>query len=453
MTQRQEQLARLVDAGRERILETERWLWEHPQTGFTEWEAEGWLEEQYRALGYTLVTAGDIPGFYTDIDTGRPGPTLCILGELDALEMPNHPQAIHGMAHACGHHAQGAALLGVAMALKQPGALEGLSGRIRLMMTPAEELIQLPFREELRKKGVIHALTGKVELMHRGLFDGVDLAFMVHGTSEGEEHWFSGIGGYNGCIAKIIRYKGRAAHAGGAPERGINAQYAAMLGLQACNDLRETFQEKDAIRFHPIMTGVTSAVNIIPAEMKLESFVRGRTLDGIIRENKKINRALAGGALALGAGVELTDRPGYAPECHDSTFLALTQQVCTDLAGPERTAFYPQMWSTGSSDFGDVTTVMPGVQFYAAGAVGNPHGDDYLPADPVRLCVNSAKAQVLLADALLREKAAAAWGIVKNYQPRFSSISEYFREMDKLILDKDAVTYDSDGSARIDYQN
>ena len=100
-----------------------------------------------------------------------------------------------------------------------------------------------------------------------------------------------------------------------------------------------------------------------------------------------------------------------------------------------------------------MTTVMPGVQFYAAGAVGSPHGDDYLPADPVRLCVNSAKAQVLLADALLREKAAAARDIVKNYQPRFSSISEYFREMDKLILDKDAVTYDSDGSVRIDYQN
>lgn len=52
-----------------------------------------------------------------------------------------------------------------------------------------------------------------------------------------------------------------------------------MLGLQACNDLRETFQEKDTIRFHPIMMGVNCAVNIIPDEMKIESYVRGRSLE------------------------------------------------------------------------------------------------------------------------------------------------------------------------------
>ncbi len=66
--------------------------------------------------------------------------------------MPNHPQAIHGMAHACGHHAQGAALLGVAMALKQPGALEGLSGRIRLMMTPQRSSSSCPSGKSCGKK-------------------------------------------------------------------------------------------------------------------------------------------------------------------------------------------------------------------------------------------------------------------------------------------------------------
>ena len=184
-------------------------------------------------LGYSLTLAGDIPGFYTDVDTGRPGPKLCIMGELDALDIANHPESVNGMTHCCGHHGQGAALLGMAAALKEPGALEGMSGSIRLMAVPAEEMIQLAFREQLRKKGVIRYLGGKVEFMARGYFDGVDLAMMVHGAAMGEDTDFSCELGNNGCLAKTIRFKGRSSHAGGAPHLGVNAQYAAMLGLEA----------------------------------------------------------------------------------------------------------------------------------------------------------------------------------------------------------------------------
>ena len=76
------------------------------------------------------------------------------------------------------------------------------------------------------------------------------------------------------------------------------------------------------------MMGVNCAVNIIPDEMKVESYVRGRTLDAIMAANRRINRALAGAALALGAGVELCDRPGYSPEVHDPAFMKLVEQCC-----------------------------------------------------------------------------------------------------------------------------
>ena len=234
MTERQQKLVAAVDRSRQLVLDAERWLWAHPQTGYTEWEAHNYLKDAFLKLGYTLTEPGDIPGFFTDVDTGRPGPKLCIMGELDALDIANHPESVNGMTHCCGHHAQGAALLGIAAALKEPGALGGMSGSIRLMMVPAEEMIQLAFREELRKKGVIHYMGGKVEFMYRGYFDGVDLSLMVHGTAAGEGEPFDlscGLGS-NGCMAKTIRFKGKSSHAGGAPHRGINAQYAAMLGLQ-----------------------------------------------------------------------------------------------------------------------------------------------------------------------------------------------------------------------------
>lgn len=455
MTERQQQLVQNVEKHRQMILDAERWLWAHPQTGFTEWEAHNYLVEKYEALGYTLTLAGNIPGFYTEVDTGRPGPKLAIFGELDALDIANHPESVNGMTHCCGHNGQSAALLGIAAALKEPGALDGLCGSIRLVVVPAEEMIQLAFREDLRKKGVIQYMGGKVEFMVRGLLDGVDIAMMVHGSAAGPEeaYDFSGLLGMNGCMAKTIRYKGKSSHAGGAPHLGVNAQYAAMLGLQACNDLRETFQEKDSIRFHPIMMGVNCAVNIIPDEMKIESYVRGKSLEAIKRENIKVNRALTGAALALGAGVELSDRPGYSPEYHDPAFMKLVEECCCDLVGEDRVKFDYQSWSTGSSDFGDITCVMPGVQFFAAGAVGTGHGIDYFIKDPNRMCVNAVKAQLFVADALLRDDAAAARKIIADYQPQYPSIRAYLDAINELILDKDAVRYDENGNAVLDFKN
>ena len=454
MTDRQQLIVKNVDAYKQQIAEAERWIWEHPQTGFTEWEAHGYLAEKFQEMGYELVMAGNIPGFYTDVETGKPGPKLCIMGELDALDIAGHPESVNGMTHCCGHHAQCAAMLGIAGALKEPGALDGLCGTIRLMIVPAEEMIQLEFRENLRKEGVISYMGGKVEFMHRGFFDDIDIAMMVHGTAagEGEPYDFRCGIGNNGCMAKTIRFKGKSAHAGGAPHLGVNAQYAAMLGLQACNDLRETLQEKDTVRFHPIMMGVNCAVNIIPDEMKIESYVRGRTLEAMKRENKKFNRALAGAALAMGAGVELCDRPGYSPENHDKAFMELAEQCCKDLVGADRVRFDFNGWSTGSSDFGDLTCVMPGVQFYAAGAAGVGHGIDYRIISVDRICGNSAKAQLFVTEELLSNDAAKAKEIIANYEPQFGSIREYLDAIDELTLDKDAVVYDENGNATIDFQ-
>ena len=165
MTERQQKLVAAVDRSRQLVLNAERWLWAHPQTGYTEWEAHNYLKDAFLKLGYTLTEPGDIPGFFTDIDTGRPGPKLCIMGELDALDIANHPESVNGMTHCCGHHAQGAALLGIAAALKEPGALDGMSGSIRLMAVPAEEMIQLAFRGAAAQKRR-HPLPGRQSGVH-----------------------------------------------------------------------------------------------------------------------------------------------------------------------------------------------------------------------------------------------------------------------------------------------
>lgn len=458
MNIRQQLIVKIADAHKQEILDAERWIWKHPETGFTEWQTNAYLIEKFEALGYTLVRAdqdpryGKIPGFYTDIDTGKPGPFLCIMGELDALDISNHPESVNGMAHCCGHNCQAAEILGLALALKEPGALDGLSGKIRLMLVPAEEMIQLAYRDRLIREGVISYMSGKVEFLHRGYFDGIGLAFMVHTDSLPDGTDFFGTGGCDGCLTKVIIYKGKSSHAGATPHLGVNAQYAAMLGLQACNDLRETLQEKDFVRFHPIMKGVNCAVNIIPDEMVIESYVRGADLGVMIRENRKFNRALAGGALSMGAGVRLTDKPGCSPEIHDPQFSKLCEECCADLVGKDRVNFC-DAWDTGSSDFGDVTCVMPGVQFYCGGASGVCHGTDFEIADPEKAVVTSVKAQLFIVDALLANGAEKAKKIIAGYKAPFASIGEYFACINKLIMDKDAVVYDENGNAVVDFQN
>jgi metal-dependent amidase/aminoacylase/carboxypeptidase family protein len=158
--------------------------------------------------------AEGITGFYTVLDTGREGPEVMMLGELDSIICPAHPDAnpVTGAVHSCGHNAQCATLLGIAAALKVPGILDKFCGRIRLCAAPAEELLEIEYRSELKKQGKIKYFGGKSEFLSRGYFDGVDIAFMVHTAGKPYINKVA-----IGCIAKNIIYKGVAAHAGGAP--------------------------------------------------------------------------------------------------------------------------------------------------------------------------------------------------------------------------------------------
>jgi metal-dependent amidase/aminoacylase/carboxypeptidase family protein len=87
---------------------------------------------------------------------------------------------------------------------------------------------------------------------------------------------------------------------------GINALYAAQIALAGINAIRETFRDDDTIRVHPILTHGGSQVNVIPGEARIETYVRGRTLEGIRDANAKVDRALRAGR--PGAGRRGRDR-------------------------------------------------------------------------------------------------------------------------------------------------
>ncbi len=434
-----------VEKNRELILNTLDYVWKNPETGYREIKTTKYMEDAFLSLGYEIVRAEGITGFYTELDTGREGPTLLILGELDSLVCTEHPEcdAETGAVHCCGHAAQCAALVGVAAALKEEGILDGISGKIRLCAVPAEELIEIEYRNELKAKGIIKYLGGKPEFLYRGYFDGVDLAFMVHTTSSPQ---FGVNIGNVGCIAKTVIYKGKSAHAGGAPWEGVNALYAATQGLSAVNSIRETFMEKDIIRVHPIITKGGSAVNAIPDTVTIESFVRGKTFSAIKSANERVNRAFAGAALSLGANVEIVDIPGYAPLYNAPEMIAAAKEALQNSVG--ETLYEWGVYSSGSTDMGDLSCIMPVIHPYAPGAVGMAHGADYFIEDSERACVSSAKWQVELARVLLSDGAKKAKKIVAEYKAPFASKEEYFEYVDSISCEGDRIAY-SDKKAEI----
>ena len=422
------------------ILDAERYIWQHPETGYKEFKTSAYMADAFERLGYDLVMAEEITGFYTVVDTGRPGPEILILAELDSVICPEHKDAdpVTGAVHSCGHNTQCAALIGIAAALKEPGVLDKFCGKIRLCAVPAEELLEIEFRNELKKEGKIKYMGGKSEFLSRGYFDGVDLAFMVHASTS-----FCVLKGHVGCIAKWITYKGVAAHAGGSPWDGRNALYAASCGLNAINAIRETFEEKDIIRVHPIITAGGKMVNAIPETAVLESFVRGATFEGICNANYKVNRALCGAALSLGTNVEIVDIPGYAPLHDDPNLMELSAEAAK-LAIPEYEYHISDKVSSGSTDMGDLCCVMPVVQPYAGGAQGRSHGNNYEIVDPIAACLGSAKLQLGMLLLLLSDDAKRARQIIAEYKPMFDSKEAYLAYMDSLNASGDRIVYNED---------
>lgn len=453
MDKRFEKLITAAEKHKDLVVSAERHIWNNPETGYKEWKTHAYMVEKFEALGYELTMAGNIPGFVTDVDTGRPGPKIVIVGELDSLICADHPEADPETkaVHSCGHNCQCAALLGVAAALKEPGVLDDMWGSIRLMVVPSEELVEIEFREELRRQGIIKYFGGKLEFMRRGLLDGCDMAMVVHASTD-PPGTFSLFKGYNGCMLKIMKYLGVADHAGARPFNGINALYAATQGLSAINAVRETLRDEDHIRIHPIITSGGAAVSAIPDLVTLESYVRGASIPAIIESNDKVNRALAGSALSLGARVQITDRNGYSPMFNDENMTDIARKAidvfCPEGAFIDRT----HVIKGSSGDMGDVCSIMPALHPYSGGSIGAGHGATYYVAHPEALCMNSVKFQLIFLQMVLENEAAEGKRIIAEAKVPYKSKEELFAEIDKINQDLDAVTYNDDGSALVRYR-
>lgn len=374
MNQIEAKIIKLIDENRETILEFGRDIYNHAEMGYKEFRTSGKFVEfmEKRNLPVTKDLAITGAKAYLNREKAE-NVSLALLGELDALRIPQHAHANPETqaAHCCGHHTQMAGVIGAALALTDPEVAAALDGQVIFFAVPAEEYGEVEFKNTLIAENKIQYGGGKCELLRIGAFEDISLCLAQHTGYNGISF---GSGSGNGFVSKVIRMKGKAAHAAGCPEKGVNALSAASLGLQALGLNRETFRDEDCVRVHPIMTKGGDLVNVVPGEVvEIAREVFG---------SDKVSEA------------DLTAHSG------------------------------------GSTDVGDVQHRMPVLTFHTGGATGGLHQVDFDIVDEEEAYITTAKLFALSAYRLLRNGAACAKQVVNDYKPRFASREEYVAFMD-----------------------
>ena len=434
-----EELKRLVsdaiDSRADELINVAQTILNNPEPGFRETKTSRLVSNKFGELGLRSRAGLAMTGVRVDMAGATAGPALAILGELDSLIVNEHPHADSGTgaAHACGHHCQIAMMLGATMGLMQPDVLNSLSGRLVFMAVPAEEYIEIEYRDNLRQDGKIEFLGGKPELVKLGEFDDIDMAMMLHTTSNPDEKKLCISETNNGTLAKRIQFIGRGSHAGGAPHLGINALNAATLAISAIHYNRETFRDEDSIRVHPIITKGGEAVSAVPADVRMETFVRGRSVEAIMDANAKVDRALKAGAMAVGGQVNIKTIPGYLPLRQNKAMSDVFKANADELVGEDNVGHTDHRG--GSTDMGDISHLMPTIHPYVGGATGLGHGSNYLVEDYGLAVVTAAKALANTAIDLLADGASRGGSIVSGHRPEMTR-PEYLKFMRGLASEE-----------------
>jgi len=304
---------------------------EHPELGYAEVQASRWLSELLETHG--LEVERPFGGLETAFraGTGREKrPNVAFLAEYDAL-----PDVGHG----CGHNLIGPAAVGAALGMA--AVADRLGGTVSVIGTPAEEFLG--------------QVEGKLKLLEAGVFQDVDVALMVH-----PQYANRILGGDLGFVACEISFAGRPAHAAADPWNGANALDGLLLTFNNINALRQQLHPE--IRVHGIVTDGGQAPNIIPARAAAQFMVRADTPEKLEAVYARVKDCARAGALASGTEVTIS----RTTTVYNSRLNPTLNRLIVEnffLLGEEMDETPSQLG--GSSDFGNVSQVLPAAMFLA----------------------------------------------------------------------------------------
>ncbi len=427
------------------LIELNQDIFNEPELGYKEFKTAKKFQDKLDALGLKHTDGVAITGILTPLEGRQHKARIAIMGELDSVIVPMHPCAdpLTHAAHACGHNCQATAVLGVAYGLAETGLYKELDGDIVLMHVPSEECVEIEYRKSLIDEGKLSCLGGKQEFIKLGVFDDIDLMFMQHtaltsrrsdeaaylvedGNIPEEEAIYANCGGTGagmGFAVRQVKYIGKESHAAN-PSQGVNALKAAEIGLAAIDAQRDTFLEKDKIRIHPIITKGGDLVNVVPADVRIETYIRGTSTQAILAACERVDRSFQAGADALGAQVEITRLAGYMCPTESVELKDIIYENLCAVFGEKHVLYDGNGASTDASDVG---SIIPAIHFNVAGASGTFHGADFLMDNPHMAVVDAAKVMACTAIDLLVNGAEKALYVKEKFVPQWTK-EEYLEK-------------------------
>lgn len=365
----------LVDARYDRTATVARQIWDFAELGYQENRSSVLLQTELAKEGFKLTKGvAEIPTAFV-AEWGSGGPVIGILAEFDALPgvsqaaVPVKQTDAKTAAHACGHNLFGSGSVTAAIALSQWLKATGTPGTVRVYGTPAEE-----------------GGSGKVYMVRAGLFNDVDFAIHWHPDSVNSAAAETSLANRS---AKF-RFRGKAAHAAGAPEQGRSA----LDGVEAMNMMVNMMREHTTMdsRIHYVITKGGSAPNVVPEEAEVFYYVRHSQTAEVEAMWKRLEDAARGAAMGTGTTVDweiihgnnpllvneslakvmdakLRQIGGLQMSAEEKRFAA---EIGKTLAAPQpvETAALVQPYGKtlgyGSTDVGDVSWVAPTVDVRTA---------------------------------------------------------------------------------------
>ncbi|MHC0038240.1 M20 family metallopeptidase [Pseudoneobacillus sp. C159] len=307
------------------------YIGENPELGHEEFKACAILTETLKKHDFSIeIGTCNLPtAFAATYDSGKEGPVIGFMAEYDAL-----PE----VGHACGHNLIGT--MGIAAGIGLSKVIRETGGKVIVFGTPAEET-----------KG------GKVTMAEEGIFNGVDVAMMVHPLDR-----YLKSGSSLAMDAIQFEFFGKSSHAAASPHLGINALDAVLQTFNSINALRQHI--KSDARIHGIITEGGKAANVVPDYAVAQFYVRAGKRDYLNELVEKVKRCAEGAALQTGATVKISNYEfsyddmitnNHLSEAFTKELIALgvpTEEIHTDRDG------------SGSLDMGNVSQHVPSIHPY-----------------------------------------------------------------------------------------
>ncbi|XP_075720293.1 xaa-Arg dipeptidase [Rhinoderma darwinii] len=380
-------------------------IWKTPELAYQEQTAHNLLTSFFSSRTwevqphYHLDTA--FRAQWTSLPIDSPHLHVGFLCEYDALP---------GLGHACGHNL--IAEVGAAAALGLRGALESVQPprqiQITVLGTPAEE-----------EGG------GKVDLIKAGAFEDMDVVFMAH-PAQDDAAYLPDIAVHD----VTVKYYGKSSHAAAYPWEGINALDAAILAYNNMSVLRQ--QMRPSWRVHGVIKNGGVKPNIIPSYAELEFYLRAPTRKDLAELQEKASACFNAAALATGCKVELcSSSHDYYNVLPNKTLAKAYIENGKQLGMQFTTDNLVLNALSGSTDFGNVTFVVPGIHpYFFIGSDALNHTEEYTKAagsrDAQHYALRTAKSLAMTAlDVIfnpdLLESIRNDWKMMKQMEEEINS--------------------------------